>query len=101
MPGWGDGDGDWMKNSIFRKGARGCVTTYPPFIDSNTANSSPFPGGPFIVASTRSRVERLKINQRPGSGKIGARKGNMRVRMPGPPGAPSIQINIPAIYHNA
>ena len=42
-----------MKNSIFERGAQGCVTTCPPFIYSNTANRSPFSDGPFIVASTR------------------------------------------------
>ena len=44
----------------------GCVTTCPPFMYSNTANSSPFSYGPFIVASTRSPVERVKIAGRPG-----------------------------------
>ena len=32
--GSGDGDGDRMKNSIFEKGAQGCVTTCPPFMYS-------------------------------------------------------------------
>ena len=49
-----------MKNSIFEKGAQGCVTTCPPFMYSNTANRSPFSDGPFIVASTRSPVEHVK-----------------------------------------
>ena len=55
-----------MENSIFERGAQGCVTTYPPFMYSNTANRSPFSDGPFIVASTRSPVERVKITGRPG-----------------------------------
>ena len=33
----------------------------PPFMYSNTANESPFSDGPFIVASTHSLVERVKI----------------------------------------
>ena len=53
-------------NSIFERGAQGCVTTCPPFMCSNTANRSPFSDGPFIVASTRSPVERAKITGRPG-----------------------------------
>ena len=64
--GSGDGDGDRMKNSIFERGAQGCVTPCPPFMYSNTANRSPFFDGPFIVASTHSPVERVKITGRPG-----------------------------------
>ena len=56
-----------MKNSIFQRGAQGCVTTCPAFMYSNTANWSPFSDGPFIVASTPSPVERVKITGRPGS----------------------------------
>ena len=41
------------------------MTTCPPFMHSNTANESPFSDGPFIVASTRSPVERWKIIGRP------------------------------------
>ena len=67
MSGSGEGDGDRMKNSIFERGAQGCVTTCPLFMYSNTANWSPFSDGPFIVASTRSPVERVKITGRPGS----------------------------------
>ena len=37
------------------------MTICPPFMYSNTANWSPFPDGPFIVASTPSPVERVKI----------------------------------------
>ena len=37
---------------MFCKGAQGCVTSYPHFMYSNTANSSPFSNGPFIIAST-------------------------------------------------
>ena len=58
--------GDRMKNSIFERGAQGCVTTCPPFMYSNTANRYPLSDGPFIVASTRSPVERVKITGRPG-----------------------------------
>ena len=56
-----------MKNSIFGRGAQGCVTTCPAFMYSNTANWSPFSDGPYIVASTRSPGERVKITGRPGS----------------------------------
>ena len=45
----------------------GCVTNSPAFMYSNTANRSPFSGGPFIVASTCSPVERVKIPGHPGS----------------------------------
>ena len=45
----------------------GLETTCPAFMYSNTANWSPFSDGPFIVASTRSPVERVKITGRPGS----------------------------------
>ena len=41
------------------------MTTCPPFMYSNTANEFPFSDGPFIVASTRSLVERVKITGRP------------------------------------
>ena len=51
----------------FLKGGTRCVTTCPPFMYSNTANSFPFSDGPFIVASTRSPVKCVKTNRRPGS----------------------------------
>ena len=43
------------------------MTICPPFMYYNTANWSPFSDGPFIVASTRSPVERVKKTGRPGS----------------------------------
>ena len=58
MPGSGEQDGARMKNPMFCTGARGGgLTSCPHFMYSNTANSSPFSDGPFIVASTRSPVE--------------------------------------------
>ena len=65
MSGSGEGDADRMKNSILERGAQGCVTICPPFMYSNTAKWSPFSNGPFIVASTRSPVGRVKITGRP------------------------------------
>ena len=56
-----------IHHSILGKGAKGCVTICPPFMYSNTANWSPFSDGPFIVASTRSPMERVKITGCPGS----------------------------------
>ena len=52
---------------ILGRGAQRCVTICPPFMYSNTANWSPFSNGPFIVASTQSLVERVKITGRPDS----------------------------------
>ena len=54
-------------NSILGRGAQGCVTICPPYMYSNTASWSLFSDGPFIVASTRSPVEHVKITRRPGS----------------------------------
>ena len=67
MSGSGEGDGDRMKNLILERGAQGCVTICTPFMYSNTANWYPFSDGPFIVASTGSPVERVKIIGRAGS----------------------------------
>ena len=67
MCGSGEGDGDRRKNLVLGRGAQRCVTICPPFMYSNTANWPPLSDGPFIVASTRSLVERVKINRHPGS----------------------------------
>ena len=42
------------------------MTTCPPFMYSNIANSSPFSDGPLIVASTHLAVEHVKIIARLG-----------------------------------
>ena len=54
-------------NSILGRGAQGCVTIGPPFMHSNTANWSLFSDGPFIVPSTLSPMEHVKITGHQGS----------------------------------